>query len=100
MQSRQAPGIDESEGADAIMTGASVVPATIEIAINTSAHQPPPEQRSQRLRDKIAELVERSSSYRNYEADTVRQVARAALLDGVVDVSAIEKWLGAICPQL
>lgn len=59
-----------------------------------SARQPPP----QRLRNMILQLIEQSSAFRNFEADTLVDTARDALQVGVVEIRAIERWLGAIFP--
>lgn len=101
IQSEQPIDIDEGDGADSAMIGADVGPVVIETgttAERPSAHQPPPEQRSQRLRDYILQLIEQSSASRSFEADTLVGTARDALLVGEVDVHAIERWLGRIFP--
>jgi len=98
--SARAAEIDEGEGAGAAMIGAVAAPATIETGHDDNAPRSAPEQSSQRLRDMINNLIEQSprTSRRAYQADTLVGIAREALLSGVVNVDAIERWLGAIFP--
>lgn len=93
--------IEENVGPVAAMIGAAGDPRATETAINDiSAHQPIPQQRSERLRDTIASAVVRSSeAFRGFEADTLVEIAREALRSGVVDLQAIERWLGRIFPS-
>lgn len=100
IQSRHAVVIDEGDGAGEAMIGANAAPAAIETTYDydQSAHQPPPEQSSQRLRDKIQSLVEQSAAFRSFEADSLVRMARDALGTGVVEVRAIERWLNRIFP--
>jgi len=99
--SRNTTAIDEGERAGAVMIGADATPATIETGHDDlNAPRPAPEQSSQRLRDTITNIIEQSpvTSRRAYQADTLVEIAREALLSGVVNVDAIERWLGAIFP--
>lgn len=100
IQSRHAVVIEEGNRDGEAMTGADAIPATMETGQNDlSAHQPPPERSSQRLRNMIQSLVEQSAAFRSFEADTLVGTARDALLAGEVDVRAVERWLGAVFPQ-
>lgn len=100
IQSRRAIVIDEGDRDGAVMTRADTIPAATEASTDDqSAHQPSPEQSSQRLRDKIQSLVEQSAAFRSYEADTLAGTARDALTAGRVDVLAIKRWLGMIFPR-
>lgn len=99
IQSRERIEIDDGTEAGPTMIGVEAVPTTIETTnVEPSAHRPSPEQRSQRLLDEIDQLIGQSSAIQGYQADTLAGIARAALLEGVVDVHAIERWLGEIFP--
>lgn len=98
IQSR-ATVIDEGTETDAAMIGAAGFSATNETATeDQSAHQPPPQQSTERLRNMISSLIEQSAAFRCFGADTLVNLSRAALLAERVDVEAIEGWLGMVFP--
>lgn len=92
--------IDDGTEAGPTMIGVEAVPTTMETTniMDPSALRPAPEQSTQRLLDTINQLIGQSTAIHSYQAETLAGIARDALLEGVVDVHAIERWLGSIFP--
>lgn len=95
-------GDDRNGAGEAMNNEAAEQPESIESepeVVNSEAPMPLPHQNDERLRSKIRELIQLTSSLRSYEAGVLVDIASTSLTAGRVDVRSIERWLVSIFPR-